>query len=470
MLNRIGMILTTFLWLTFSHLAAAQTQMKDAQGAWLGVMEIPGGPTLRVGVEVFKRANGEWGANVASLDQMSRYMTSDVTLDDNILTVQLREAPISITGKISSDGNTIDAQFSQGEARWSLPLTRVATLPETDRAQTPVNITAYNEEEVRYINPHDQTWLAATLTSPKDNGRHPAVMLIAGSGPNQRDSFHHGHRPFKVLADYLTRQGYVVMRADKRGVFKSAGQFKEGDVENFAHDTQAAIQFLKAHRRVDPNNIFLIGHSEGSFVAAITATIEKVQGIISMAGPGMSTLDILLLQDQTEPAAKGATKSDTDILLDFSQKFYQTVLDNTDEEKRKQELQALYDNLTGKNAEIVNKFAGQQGTLNVELAASNSFYLWLQLNPLDYWAKLDIPVLLLNGDKDSQVPAKENIGGLAHALSKDKAKYDQYIFPGLNHMFQQAENGATDEYASIEETLNPEVLTTIAAWLEQNIN
>jgi pimeloyl-ACP methyl ester carboxylesterase len=467
MLNRISVILVTLVLLSFNHLANAQTQIKDAQGAWLGVMNIPDGPTLRIGVEVFKRADNQWGANVASLDQMSRYMTSDVSLKDNILTVQLRDAPIHITGEIGADGKTIDAQFSQGDNIWSLPLSKVTTLPETKRVQTPVNISEYNEEEVKYQNTHDQTWLAATLTSPKDTFRHPAVMLIAGSGPNQRDSYHSGHRPTKVLADYLTRQGFVVLRADKRGVYQSAGQFKEGDVENFAHDTQAAIQFLKSNRRVDSNNIFLIGHSEGSFVAAMTATIEKVQGIISMAGPGMSTLDILLLQDQTEPAAKGASKSDTDVLLEFSQHFYKTVLDNTDEAQRKQELQALYDNLTGTKAEIINKWVAQQGTLNVELAASNTFYLWLQQNPLEYWAKLTIPTLILNGDKDSQVPAKENIEGLAQVLNKNNVRFKQTIFPGLNHMFQQAESGANNEYGSIEETLNPEVLSTISEWLKQ---
>ncbi|MBU1438013.1 MAG: alpha/beta fold hydrolase [Gammaproteobacteria bacterium] len=469
MFNRIRTILITLVLLCFNHFANAQTQIKDAQGTWLGVMNIPDGPTLRIGVEVFKRADNQWGANVSSLDQMSRYMVSDVSLKDNLFTVQLRDAPVHITGEISADGNTIDAQFSQGDNTWSLPLSKVITLPETARVQTPTNIIEYNEEAVKYQNAQDQTWLAATLTSPKDSKRHPAVMLIAGSGPNQRDSYHSGHRPFKVLADYLTRQGFVVLRADKRGVYQSAGSFKEGDVDNFAHDTQAAIQFLKTNSHVDPNNIFLIGHSEGSFIAAMTATIEKVQGIVSMAGPGMSTLDILLLQDQTEPAAKGASKTETDVLLEFSQHFYQTVLDNTDEAQRKQQLQALYDNLTGTKAEIINKWAGQQGTLNVDLASSNTFYLWLKQNPLDYWAKLTIPALLLNGEKDSQVPAKENIEGLAKVLNQHKVVFKQHIFPSLNHMFQYAETGATDEYGSIEETLNPEVLSTIAEWLKQKI-
>ena len=467
MLNRTSVILTTISWLTFSSIAFAQTQIKDAQGAWLGTISIPNGPTLRVGVEVFKRANNEWGANVASLDQMSRYMTSDIALQNNILTVQLREAPIKITGQLSADDKTIAAEFTQGDNHWALPLSKVTMLPQINRAQTPTAITTYNENEVRYVNSNDQTWLSGTLTTPKDNLRHPAVMLIAGSGPNQRDSYHNGHRPFKVLADYLTKQGFVVLRADKRGVYQSAGQFKEGDVHNFANDTQAAIQFLKTHDQVDANRIFLIGHSEGSFIAAMAATIEKVQGVISMAGPGMSTLDILLLQDQTEPAAKGATKAETDVLLKFSQTFYRTVLSTTDEHKRKLELQALYDNLTGSRAEIVNKWVAQQGTLNVNLAASNTFYLWLQQNPLDYWAKLAIPALLLNGDKDSQVPAQENIAGLANTLKNNKISYQQYILPGLNHMFQDAQSGANDEYASIEETINPKALDIIGQWLKQ---
>jgi dipeptidyl aminopeptidase/acylaminoacyl peptidase len=129
----------------------------------------------------------------------------------------------------------------------------------------------------------------------------------------------------------------------------------------------------------------------------------------------------------------------------------------------------LYDNLTGNKAEIIKKWVGQQGTLNVDLAASNTFYLWLQQNPLNYWAKLTIPALILNGDKDSQVPAKENIEGLAQVLRKNNATFKQIIFPELNHMFQKAESGANNEYGNIDETLNPEVLNAMSEWLKQEI-
>ena len=457
------------LWL-LPIAAIAQVAMEDLEGAWLGSMKVPDGPTLRVGVEILKKADGSWGGNVASPDQGVRYMTAaKVGLEGEVLRVDLAGAPLTISGTYDAASRRISGEFMQGDSHFELQLEQVPALPETPRPQTPTGDLPYEQAEVSINNIADQIWLAGTLTLPADDRTHPAVLLLAGSGPSHRDSYSAGHRPFQVLADHLTRQGYIVLRTDKRGVFKSGGVFDGADTADFARDAQAAVRFLKHHPRVDPSAIALIGHSEGSLVAAMVAVAEPVHAIISMAGPGLSVHEILLRQDQTEPAAKGASAADVRVLLEFSRRFYQTALGAPDATQRKLRLQALYDALEGPEGAIVNRWNDRTGTLNVDQAAKDSFVRFLSNDPARYWRQLSIPVLVLNGDKDVQVSAQDNVPVIVEALAQRQAPVESKIFPGLNHMFQQADSGGTDEYGQISETLNPALLTTVHDWLDKTL-
>lgn len=458
------------LLLTVAAQAQGDNKLSDLAGSWMGDMQIPNGPTLTIGLEVFKKADKQWGANVTSMDQGNRYIpVSHIQLENQTLTVALQGAPITIVGQVNTDAGTIEAKFNQGDHAFPLTLKPVAQIEEPQRPQTPKDTRGYLVEEVTYQNTNDKTWLSGTLTLPKGSDPRPGVMLIAGSGPSHRDAYHTGHRPFMVLADYLTEKGFVVLRSDKRGVYKSSGSFSEGAVDDFANDTQAAIKFLKAHNRVDAEQVFLIGHSEGSMVAAMTSLAEPVSGIVSMAGPGMSTLDILLLQDQTEPRAKGASEADIEVLLAFSEKFYQVVLNENNPTERKAKLQALYDDLSPAEAAIHQKWNDRTGTLNVNTASSDQFKTFLQKDPLNSWQQVTVPTLIINGGKDAQVPAEQNVNGLLKAMTSNPAQVSHQIFPNLNHMFQPATTGATDEYAKIEQTVAPEVLKTIHQWLKQQL-
>lgn len=457
------------LWL-LPVVAVAQVAMEDVEGAWLGSMQIPDGPTLRVGVEIFRMADGSWGGNVASPDQGVRYMpVAKVSLDGSVLSVELAGAPLIISGTFDREARRINGAFVQGDSSFELHLDAVSALPETDRAQTPAGELPYDQVEVRIHNSVDDLWLAGTLTLPADDQTHPAVLLLAGSGPSHRDAYSAGHRPFKLLADQLSRQGYVVLRADKRGVYKSNGVYSGADTDDFARDAQAALRFLKQHARVESSSIAIIGHSEGSLVGAMAAVSEPVQALVSMAGPGLGVHEILLLQDQTEPAAKGASAADVQVLLDFSRRFYQTALDAPNAAQRRAQLQALYDNLADKEAAIVNRWNDRTGTLNVDYASKDSFVSLLHNDPAQYWQQISVPVLVLNGDKDVQVSAKENVAAIVESLQKQRAPVQSVIFPGLNHMFQSADSGSTDEYGDIGETLNPELLTTVQQWLDKTL-
>lgn len=456
----------------FSQSVIAEVTLKNIEGAWLGTMQIPDGPALRIGIEVFKKADNHWGGNIASLDQGARYMlVSSVGVENGIFTLHMANAPVSVVGRINKSADIITAKFNQGVSKFDLELHKVDALPETEREQTPKNTANYLQQEIRYENPADNTWLSGTLTTPKGKGKHPAIMLIAGSGPNHRDSYHAGHRTFKVLADHLTKRGYVVLRSDKRGVYKSSGDFEKATLDNLRLDTQSAIKYLKSHPRVNAENIILMGHSEGSLVAIMAAEQESVRGIVSLAGPGMSVLDILLLQDQTEPAAKGAIKAETDILLAFSKRFYSMVLNTPNADMRKQKAIELYENLTGDEAKAVEKWVNQQnGTLSISSAESDSFYQFLQQNPLPYWRKYTGKVLILNGSKDSQVPAKVNVEGIINAINKNSVDVTSEIFTDLNHLFQPAITGSVDEYVQIEQTIDTQVLSAISTWLEEHFD
>jgi len=350
-------------------------------------------------------------------------------------------------------------------------LKKVRVLPEIMRSQTPKHSANYIQQEVKYKNEHDNTWLSGTMTLPDDSKQYPAIMLVAGSGPNHRDSYHAGHRTFKVLADHLTKQGFAVLRSDKRGVYKSSGNFEEATINDLVRDTQASIRYLKSHKNVDPTNIILIGHSEGSLVSIMAAGHEKVHGLVSLAGPGMSILDILLLQDQTEPAAKGATDSETAILLQFSERFYNIILKTPSAELRKQKIIDLYDNLKGIEATTINKWVNKHnGTLSINSAQSDSFYHFLKQSPLPHWNKFKGKALILNGTKDSQVPANENVTGIVNAIIAKEASVQSEIFEGLNHLFQPANTGSVDEYREIEQTIDEKVLTRVATWLSKNFS
>ena len=235
------------LLLAVAPAIAAET-LDDIKGSWLGTMQIPNGPELRVGVEIFRKADDSWGGNVASLDQDTRYIpVGSVTLADNQLELTLAAAPISITGTVNSDNRQISALFHQGDNSFDLPLVKVGYLPETVRSQTPIDISGYRALDIVVDNKRDKIWLAGTLTLPTGKDQVPGVLLIAGSGPNHRDSYFSGHRTFKVMADYLSKRGYAVLRMDKRGVYKSSGEFHTAEIKDFVNDNLAALELLKNH-------------------------------------------------------------------------------------------------------------------------------------------------------------------------------------------------------------------------------
>jgi uncharacterized protein len=333
-----------------------------------------------------------------------------------------------------------------------------------NRPQEPKKPYPYDEEEVGYENKRDGVKLAGTLTFPRGKGPFPAVLLITGSGPQDRNESILGHKPFLVLADYLTRQGIAVLRVDDRGVGGSTGSAPNSTTENFAADVTAGIEFLKTRKEIDPKQIGLIGHSEGGLVAPMVAAQNgDVAFIVLMAGAGLTGEEILYLQGAMIMKANGAGAGQLARLRATQESMFKILKEEKDPaaaEKRLRE--EMSKNLT----EEEKKKSEQTIAVHIKLANTPWFRYFLTLDPRPALRKVKCPVLALNGENDLQVSANENLREIEAAL-KAGGNNDVSIarLPKLNHLFQTCETGSPNEYIKIEETIAPVALRTVGDWI-----
>jgi len=370
----------------------------------------------------------------------------------------------SYQGKmVASD--TIEGGLYAGK----LPLTlkRVEQTPEAPRRpQIPQKPYPYRGEEVAYDNSAASVRIAGTLTIPAGNGPFPAVLLIAGSGAADRDETIFAHKPFLVLADHLTRKGIAVLRVDKRGVGQTTGTFRGSGIKDFASDALAGVQYLKTRPEVDGKKIGLVGHSEGGATASVVAAqTHDVAYIVLLGSMGMSGYDILVLQDGTEARAAGKSDEEIALIRGYSRRFYSIILEETERTAIEERARKLQDSLTEAEKKALG-WPNLGGSLSLNWALNPAAREMLQFDICPILRKVSCPVLALNGSKDSQVPPKENLGGIAREL---KAGGNRNVtireMPGLNHLFQTCETGATSEYVKIEETMAPAALEAISSWI-----
>lgn len=426
----------------------------DVDGTWLGTLDL-GAVKLRA---VFKITNTSDGliAQMQSPDQSPNWLpVTSVTRNGDTLILDMKAVGAAFEGKLSADKQTIAGTFTQMGNSTPLTLRRVKDTAELERLrpQNPVKPYPYREQDVTYVSAGNT--LAGTLTLPSGKGPFPAVLLIAGSGPHDRDETLMGHKPFLVLADYLTRRGIVVLRMDKRGVGQSKGNYAAATTADFADDAQAGVTYLKTLPDVDPRKIGLIGHSEGGIIAPMVAAHDKdVSFVVMMAGSGVPGDQILGEQQRLialangEPADKvaEANADEKQILAMVEQ-----GADNAAIEKKIAELSG-------------GKLPAAQIGAQVKTLTSPWFRYFLTYDPAPALRQLKCPVLVLSGSKDLQVPPAQNLPAIRQALAGNKrAEIDE--IPGLNHLFQDAKTGSPAEYGEIEETMSPVVLAKMANWI-----
>ena len=462
------------VWMAFTldiawEVSGCTAAPQSVAGKWLGVIKAPG-TELRIAFEISETNEGGYCAVLHSIDQgATNIPMSTVTLNGDSLRLELKSV-FAYEGKLQPDGSAIDGSWVQGGST-PLVLKRVDKIPELNRPQTPKKPYPYEEEEVVYENPKANIRIAGTLTIPKGEGPFPAVLLVAGSGPNDRDESGLGHKPFLVLADHLTRQGIAVLRVDKRGIGKTTGTFRGSGMEEFASDALAGVEYLKSRPEVDAKRIGLVGHSEGGSVAPMVAVqTQDVSYIVLLAAQGISFYDILVMQDGTEAKAAGKTDEEVELIRGFSRRFYTIVLQSKDASEIERETKALYDTLTDAEKKALG-WPNLGGTLSLSWALHPESPEALKFDVRPFLRKVRCPVLALNGGKDSQVPPKENLGGIERELKAGGNRdYTLRELPGLNHLFQTCSTGAFSEYVKIEETMSPLALQAVSDWIVAETN
>jgi fermentation-respiration switch protein FrsA (DUF1100 family) len=374
----------------------------------------------------------------------------------------------SYKGKLTD--TLLDGTWSQGGKELPLSFTRTDKIVELNRPQNPKKPYPYKEEEVTVQNKDADVTLAGTFTYPEKGDIFPAVVLITGSGPQDRDEALLGHKPFLVLSDYLTRHGIAVLRCDDRGIGKSTGNFRSATTKDFATDALACVEYLKTRKEVDKKHIGLIGHSEGGIIAPMVANKTKdVAFIVMMAGTGLNGEKVLEIQSRLIAKAEGESDRIVNEMILFNTKIYNIAMQERDSSKAAEEihkvLEGFYNSLNDsvKNAPENSK---ERFFARINTILSPWFRFFLSYDPTESLSKLKIPVLALDGENDLQVSPKENLAAIESALKKAGNKHYKIIeFPKLNHLFQTSETGSPTEYSKIEETIAPIALSTISDWI-----
>ena len=440
------------------------------EGIWEGKLKVPG-TELRIVFKISKKPDGTLTATLDSPDQgVADIPVEEVTFKDYTLRLEVKSVGGIFEGKVNKDFMIIEGQWKQSGQSLPLTVKKVEKVAEILRPQEPKKPYPYKEEEVKYENKDAGIILAGTLTFPFEKGPFPAVLLITGSGPQDRNEMVSGHRPFLVLADYLTRQGIAVLRVDDRGVGKSTGNFSQATSEDFASDVLAGIEYLKTRKEINPNQIGLIGHSEGGLIAPMVAVKSPdVAFIILMAGTGLTGEEILYLQGALIYRAMGVSEEDIIKNRQFNEKIFSVIKEEKDKKNAEERLRQMFmDDWAELNEEEKSRIGDPEVFLKAQLQSLLSPWLkfFLTYDPKPTLSKVKCPVLAINGEKDLQVPPKENLSAIEEALKVGgNQNYTIKELPNLNHLFQTAQTGLPAEYVKIEETISLVALKIIGDWI-----
>jgi pimeloyl-ACP methyl ester carboxylesterase len=447
--------------------AAAPDQ--SVVGFWLGTLRLPSADVAII-FHLSTTPDGKLEATLDVPDQGAQGLAVDSTVwTEGVLRLEIKFIDVVFEGRIAADGHTLEGSLVQGGKATPLTLQRVEKVPERARPQEPKKPYPYREEEVTFENALAGVKLAGTLTTPTLEEPFPAVVLISGSGPQDRDSTFMGHRSFLVLADYLTRRGIAVLRVDDRGVGRSTGDRTRCTSQDYADDSLAGVAYLLTRKETNPRQVGLIGHSEGGMLAAMAAAkCRDVAFIVSMAGDGVPGEQVCLLQSELTMRADGASEEAVAAYQTLLASVYAVVKEEPDNtvaaERIRQVMQEWHVQHPGGSHE--------RAVAEIEAMVGEVLTPWfryqLTYDPRPALEKVSVPVLATNGALDLQVPAKQNLSAMEQALrAGGNRHYVVKELPGLNHLFQTAKTGSPNEYAGIEETMSPLAMETVADWVLQ---
>ncbi len=463
-----------FLVLLMTTFTLFSMTAQDLSGQWNGVLEVKG-MKLRLVFNVSETDEGYFSTMDSPDQGATGIPVTHTTLDNSKVKFEVVNAKIEYNGELN--GDEIIGSIRQGAIEMPMNLSRKIEENEPiekeiiSNLQEPTAPFPYESEDITFVNSQANISLAGTLTLPSKEGVFPAVILISGSGPQNRDEELLGHKPFLVIADYLTRNGIAVLRYDDRGVAASKGNFGSANSADFATDVESAIAYLKTRKEINQNKIGLMGHSEGGLIAPMVAARSKdVSFIVLLAGPGIPGNELLLLQQKLIASALGAEQEEIDKSAKINTQLFEKVVNSNNEAQLKSDLTAFLNETLNKDPNFVTPGGVSKDefiSMQVDQITSPWMQYFLKFDPSTTLVHVKCPVLAVNGEKDLQVAAKENLAGIKKSLAKGGNKNVTIkAYPNLNHLFQECSTGLPAEYSTIEQTFSPLVLTEILEWIK----
>ncbi|MBI9071538.1 MAG: alpha/beta fold hydrolase [Melioribacteraceae bacterium] len=431
-------------------LSGVMLNAQEIVGSWVGTLDV--GAPLRIVFNISVDENRHVKATMDSPDQGAFGINVDeVIIDSGLIELKLNSLKGFYKGDIKN-ADLIEGSWTQSGQNFPLNLKKTNEKIEIKRPQTPKEPFPNNSVEVEFKNEEADIILAGTFTFPKEKDDFPAVIMVTGSGAQDRDETIFNHKPFAVIADHLTKNGIAVLRYDDRGFGKSGGDFVSATTEDFAGDAIAAYEYLLQQKNVNKNKIGVIGHSEGGLIASILGSqLDDLDFIVLLASPGVSGDKILSDQVRDINIASGLDDEVVKSNVRLQEKILAIVKEQIDENTKREKLKELV-----------------QNDAQVNQLLTPWFKFFVSFDPQDVLREISSPVLALNGDKDLQVNSKRNLKEIKSALEKGGNKnFKTLELKNLNHLFQNCETGMISEYGKIEETFAPEVLDIITNWINE---
>lgn len=442
------------------------TVSDDIIGIWSGKLDV-GGKALTIVFNIAK----EGETVIATMDSPDQGVTGidveSVSCSGGNAVIMIKKIGGSFEGKL--EGGSMTGTWKQGGAEFPLTLEKKTEAPKMNRPQEPKEPYPYKSEDVKFKNEKAGIYLAGTLTMPEGDGPFPAVIMVSGSGKQDRNETVFGHKPFLIIADWLTRNGVAVLRYDDRGAGESEGVFKDGTTMDFADDAEAAFNYLYSLPTTDKKFAGIIGHSEGGMIAPIVASRDKdVKFIILLAGPGITLEEVILQQSKDMQTVSGADSALIANAYIINKKIYDAAKsDLSDSALAEQVKKIMTDYRETLDDTLKSEIDDETIEGSAKMVTGKWFRAGMKLDHTPYVAKVKCPVLAINGEKDLQVSAAVNLPALEKLLKDGGNKdYTISLLPGINHALQKCETGLPSEYASIETTVDSTVLYTISDWMK----
>jgi len=441
----------------------------DPTGRWEGAIETPGGK-LGVGVDLERSASGWSGTIDIPAQGAAGLPLADVAVEGDRVRFRIAGVPGAPTFDGTLGEGEIRGTFRQGAAELPFRLGRepvlagVALPAAPARPQEPAPPFPYRAEEVVYEG-EGGVRLAGTVTVPPGEGPFPAVVLLTGSGAQDRDQTILGHRPFAVIADRLGRSGVAVLRADDRGVGGSAGDLARAELDDLAADALAGVRLLAGRPEVAAGRVGLLGHSEGGAVAALAAARSpEVAFLVLLAAPGVPGAEITARQVELLSRAAGVGEEAVAEQVALNRELTRALAGEMSDAELREKVREVVD----RQRELGGQVAPEHVEALVEATSSPAMRAFLRFDPAEALARVRVPVLAVAGSLDLQVDPAQNLPAIERALARaGNDRVTVRTFEGLNHLLQPAESGLPTEYERIETTISPEVLDLLVRWIRR---